>query len=91
MVTLATKKTKMCGKYETFQCIVQYLTYKLAAFLLETRNSSFVLRLERRITKGSSSGRVTRLVPVFMLDLRRVTSLEACNQQTMFTQAHPDG
>ena len=34
---------------------------------------SFEIRLKRRTTKGSSSGRVMRLVPVFMLETRRKT------------------
>ena len=29
---------------------------------------SFEIRLERRTTKGSSSGRIMRLVPVFILE-----------------------
>ena len=35
---------------------------------------SFEIRLERRTTKGSSSGRIMRLVPVFILETHNQTN-----------------
>ena len=45
----------------------------------------FEMRLERRIMKSSSSGRVTRLVPVFILETDNRTNYK------MFDEARPDG
>ena len=46
---------------------------------------SFEIRLERRTTKGSSSGRVMRLVPVFIPETHNQTNYK------MFAQVRPDG
>ena len=46
---------------------------------------SFEIRLERRTTKGSSSGRIMRLVPVFILETHNQTNYK------MFAQVRPDG
>ena len=46
---------------------------------------SFLIRLERRTTKGSSSGRILRLVPVFILETHNQTNYK------MFAQVRPDG
>ena len=46
---------------------------------------SFQIRLERRTTKGSSSGRIMRLVPVFILETHNQTNYK------MFAQVRPDG
>ena len=37
---------------------------------------SFVIRLERRTTKGSSSGRILRLMPVFILETHNPDELQ---------------
>ena len=37
---------------------------------------SFEIRLERRTTKGSSSGRIMRLVPVFILETHNPGELQ---------------
>ena len=46
---------------------------------------SFVIRLERPTKKGSSSGRIARLVPVFILETYNPDELQ------MFAQVRPDG
>ena len=46
---------------------------------------SFKIRLERRITKVSSSGRIMRLVPVFILQTHNQTNYK------MFALFCPDG
>ena len=46
---------------------------------------SFVRRLERRTTKGCSSGRIMRLVPVLILETRNQTNYE------MFAEVRLDG
>ena len=46
---------------------------------------SFVIRLELRTKKGSSSGRIARLVPVFILETYNPDELQ------MFAQVRPDG
>ena len=46
---------------------------------------SFEIRLKRRTTKGSSSERIMRLVPVFMLETQNQTNYK------MFAQVRPDG
>ena len=46
---------------------------------------SFKIRLERRTTKGSSSGRIMRLVPVFILETHNQTNYK------MLAQVRPDG
>ena len=46
---------------------------------------SFVKRLERRTTKGSSSGRIVRLVPVLILETLNKTNYK------MFAHARLDG
>ena len=43
------------------------------------------MRLERRITKGSSTGRIMRLVPVFILETHNPDELQ------IFAQVRPDG
>ena len=50
-----------------------------------TNFPSIVIRLERRASKGSLSGRVMRLVPVFMLETQNQTNYK------MFVQVRPDG
>ena len=45
----------------------------------------FETRLERRISKSSSSRRVTRLLPVFILDTDNRTNYKT------FAEARPDG
>ena len=45
----------------------------------------FEMRLERRISKSSSSRRVTRLVPVFILETDNRTICK------MFAETRPDG
>ena len=45
----------------------------------------FETRLERRISKSSSSRRVTRLVPVFILEKDKRTNYK------MYAEARPDG
>ena len=45
---------------------------------------SFEIRLERRSTKGSSSGRIMRLAPVFILETQNQTSYK------MFAEVCPD-
>ena len=45
----------------------------------------FETRLERRISKSRSSRRVTRLLPVFILETDNRTIFK------MFAEAHPDG
>ena len=46
---------------------------------------SFEVRLERRTTKGSSSGRIMRLMFVFILETHNQTNYK------MFAQVRPDG
>ena len=46
---------------------------------------SFEICLERRTTKGSSSGRIKRLAPVFILETNNQTNYK------MFAQVRPDG
>ena len=46
---------------------------------------SFEIRLERRTTKGSSSGSIIRLAPVFILETHNPDELQ------MFGQVRPDG
>ena len=46
---------------------------------------SFEIRLERRTTKGSLSGRIMRLVPVFTVETHNQTNYK------MFAQVRPDG
>ena len=46
---------------------------------------SFEIRLERRTTKGSSSGHIIRLVPVFILETHNQTNYK------MFAQVRPNG
>ena len=46
---------------------------------------SFEMRLEQRTTKGSSSERIIRLVPVFILETHNQTNYK------MFAQVRPDG
>ena len=46
---------------------------------------SFVIRLERRTTKGSSPGRKMRLVPVFILETHNQTN------HKIFAQVRPEG
>ena len=46
---------------------------------------SFEIRLERRTTKGSSSGSIMRLVPVFILERHNQTNYK------MFAQVRPEG
>ena len=41
---------------------------------------SFLIRLERRTTKGSLSGRIMRLVPVFILETHKQTNYKMCAQ-----------
>ena len=48
---------------------------------------SFEIRLERRTTKGSSSGRIMRLVPVFMLEAHNPDQ----TNYKMFAQVRPNG
>ena len=66
----------------------------LAVFILETRYLSvrasvnilqFEIRRSRRISKSSSSRRVTRLVPVFILETDNRTKYK------MFAEARTDG
>ena len=45
---------------------------------------SFEIRLERRTTKGSSSGRIMRLVPVFILEMHNQMNYR------MFAKVRPD-
>ena len=45
---------------------------------------SFEIRLERRTMKGTSSGRIMRLVPVFILETHNQTNYK------MFAQVRPD-
>ena len=45
---------------------------------------SFEIHLERRTTKGSSSGRIMRLVPVFILEMHNQMNYR------MFAQVRPD-
>ena len=47
---------------------------------------SFEIRLEQRTTRGSSSGRIMRLVPVFILE----THIKPDELQ-VFAQIRPDG
>ena len=46
---------------------------------------SFVIRLERRTTNSSSSGRIMRLTPVFILQTHNQTNFK------MFAEVCPDG
>ena len=46
---------------------------------------SFEIRLEQRTTKGSSSERIIRLEPVFILETHNQTNYK------MFAQVRPDG
>ena len=46
---------------------------------------SFEIRLERRNTKGSSSGRLMRFVPVFILEMHNP------DEHKMFAQVHLHG
>ena len=46
---------------------------------------SFEIRLERRTTKGSSSGRILRLVPFLILETHNQTNYKK------FAQVRPDG
>ena len=46
---------------------------------------SFEIRLERRTTKGSSSGCIMRLVPVFILETHNQTNYK------MFVQVRQEG
>ena len=51
--------------------------------IMRLDESSFEIRLERRTTKGSSSGRVMRLMPVFILETHNQTNYK------MFAQVRP--
>ena len=51
----------------------------------KTHELSFEICLELRTTKGSSSGRIMRLVPVFILETHNQTNSK------MFAQFRPDG
>ena len=53
--------------------------------IMRLEELSFEIRLERRTTKGSSSGRITRLVPVFILETHNQTNYK------IFAQVRPDG
>ena len=46
---------------------------------------SFVIRLERRTMNGSSSGRIVRLMPVFIIETHNQTNFK------MFAGVRPDG
>ena len=46
---------------------------------------SFKMHLEGRTTKGSSSGRIMRLMPVFILETHNPDELQ------IFAQVRPDG
>ena len=46
---------------------------------------SFEIRLERRTTKAGSSGRIMRLMPVFILETHNQTNYK------LFAQIRPDG
>ena len=46
---------------------------------------SFEVRLERRATKGSSSGRIMRLMPVLIIETHNQANYK------MFAQVRPDG
>ena len=44
---------------------------------------SFEIRLERRTTKGSSSGRIMRLVPAFILETHNQTNYDTASSVTV--------
>ena len=51
----------------------------------QSNSASFAIRLEKRTTKGSSSGRILCLVPVFVLEMHNQANYK------MFAQVRPDG
>ena len=51
----------------------------------QSNSVSFEIRLEKRTTKGSSSGRILCLVPVFVLETHNQANYK------MFAQVRPDG
>ena len=53
--------------------------------ILRLDELSLEIRLELRTTKGSLSGRIMRLVPVFILETQNQTNYK------MFAQVGPDG
>ena len=68
----------------------------MAVFILRTYYPSgrtwaniFEIRLERRTTKGSSSGCIMRLVLVFILETHNQKNVTKCYK--MFAQVRPDG
>ena len=60
---------------------------KMIVFILESSYPSrrASANIKRRIAKGNSSRRVTRLVPVFILETHNLTNSK------MFAEARPDG
>jgi len=57
----------------------------LVRLVMRLDELSLEICLERRTTKGSSSGRIKRLVPVFILETHNQTNYK------MFAQVRPDG
>ena len=64
--------------------LVMRLKYK-EGHIMRLDELSFEICLERRTTKGSSSGRIKRLAPVFILETNNQTNYK------MFAQVRPDG
>ena len=48
--------------------------------IMRLEELSFKIRLERRTTKDSSSGRITRLVPIFILETHNQTNYKCLSK-----------
>ena len=59
--------------------------YLIVIEILRLDELSLEISLELRTTKGSLSGRIMRLVPVFILETQNQTNYK------MFAQVRPDG
>ena len=59
--------------------------YLIVIEIMRLDELSLEIRLELRTTKGSLSGRIMRLVPVFILETQNQTNYK------MFAQVRPDG
>ena len=70
------------GKHLVVRMVLR-LKYK-DGYKTHYASGRIIIRLERRTTKGSSSGRIMRLVPVFILETHNQTNYK------MFAQVRPD-
>ena len=70
---------------QTFVCLCVSSVKTGTRRIIRLDEVSFEIRLERRTMKGSSSGRIMRLVPVFIVEMQNQTNYK------LFAEVRPDG